>query len=70
MVSVSTEVSKIRYASSSIAMRLVWVTQAAFASRDLMGPPGRVVEVRTGTAQRCGDPPSKIMEVSAVSLSC
>jgi hypothetical protein len=40
-------------------MRLVWVTQAAFASRDLMGPPGRVVEVRTGTAQRCQDPPTK-----------
>ena len=35
------------------------VTQAAFASRDLMGPPGRVVEVRTGTAQRCQDPPTK-----------
>ena len=40
-------------------MRLFWVIQAAFASGDLVGPPGRVVEVRTGTAQRCQDPPIK-----------
>jgi hypothetical protein len=52
-----------RYASSSIPMQLSAIPQAAFASRDLKGTPGRVVEVRTGTAQRCGDPPSKIMEV-------
>jgi hypothetical protein len=31
---------------------------------------GRVVEVRAGTAQRCGDPPSKKNGGNAVSLSC
>ena len=62
------------YRSSETKIRqlggLVWVIQAAFASRYLKGPLGRVVEVRAGTAQRCGDPHSKIMEVSAVSLTC
>jgi hypothetical protein len=51
------------YRSSETKIRqlggLVWVIQAAFASRYLKGPLGRVVEVRTGTAQRCQDPPIK-----------
>jgi hypothetical protein len=62
------------YRSSETKIRqlggLVWVTQAAFASRYLKGPLGRVVEVRAGTAQRCGDPPIKNYGGNAVSLSC